>query len=49
MSAASLSTPDFASMTRAEMLDYAVENGVEGVNSSMKKADILAVLRRTVS
>lgn len=24
-------------MTRAEMLDYAVENGVEGVNSSMKK------------
>jgi hypothetical protein len=36
-------------MTRAEMLDYAVENSVEGVNSSMKKADILAVLRRTVS
>lgn len=31
-------------MTKAELLDYADENGVEGVNSSMKKADILAVL-----
>ena len=31
-------------MTKAEMLAYADENGVEGVNSSMKKAEILAVL-----
>nr|DAF38611.1 MAG TPA: dimeris T4 recombination endonuclease VII [Caudoviricetes sp.] len=31
-------------MTKAELLDYADENGVEGVSSSMKKADILAVL-----
>ena len=44
MSTASLSTPDLSGMTKAELLDYADENGVEGVNSSMKKADILAVL-----
>jgi hypothetical protein len=31
-------------MTKAQLLDYAEENGVEGVNSSMKKAEILAVL-----
>lgn len=31
-------------MTKAELLDYADENGVEGVSSSMKKADILTVL-----
>jgi hypothetical protein len=31
-------------MTKAEMLAYADENGVEGVSSSMKKAKILAVL-----
>lgn len=31
-------------MTKAEMLKYADENGVEGVSSSMKKAEILTVL-----
>nr|DAF15959.1 MAG TPA: dimeris T4 recombination endonuclease VII [Caudoviricetes sp.]DAV19846.1 MAG TPA: dimeris T4 recombination endonuclease VII [Caudoviricetes sp.] len=31
-------------MTKAEMLAYADENGVKGVSSSMKKAEILAVL-----
>lgn len=31
-------------MTKAEMLVYADKNGVEGVSSSMKKAEILAVL-----
>nr|DAH52456.1 MAG TPA: dimeris T4 recombination endonuclease VII [Caudoviricetes sp.]DAO72882.1 MAG TPA: dimeris T4 recombination endonuclease VII [Caudoviricetes sp.] len=31
-------------MTKAQMLKYADENGVEGVSSSMKKAEILAVL-----
>nr|DAW39150.1 MAG TPA: hypothetical protein [Caudoviricetes sp.] len=35
-------------MTRVEMLDYAEKNGVEGVSSSMKKADILAVLQGAV-
>jgi hypothetical protein len=31
---------DFASMTKAELLEYAKQNGIEGVNSSMLKADI---------
>ena len=30
------------------MLDYAEEHGVEGVNGSMKKADILATLQGVV-
>lgn len=30
------------------MLDYAEEHGVEGVNGSMKKADILTVLKGAV-
>lgn len=32
--------PDLASMTKAELLAYAEQNGIEGVNSSMLKADI---------
>ena len=35
-------------MTKAELLDYANKNGMEGVSSSMKKADILAVIERAV-
>ena len=35
----------FDSMTKAELLAYADENGIEGVNSSMLKADILAVIK----
>ena len=31
---------DFSSMTKAELLEYAAANGIEGVNSSMLKADI---------
>nr|DAT21047.1 MAG TPA: dimeris T4 recombination endonuclease VII [Caudoviricetes sp.] len=31
-------------MTKAQLLDYAWENGVDGVSSSMRKADIIAVL-----
>nr|DAP26817.1 MAG TPA: dimeris T4 recombination endonuclease VII [Caudoviricetes sp.] len=31
-------------MTKAQLLEYAGENGVEGVSSSMRKADIIAVL-----
>nr|DAE49088.1 MAG TPA: HeH/LEM domain [Caudoviricetes sp.] len=31
-------------MTKAQLLDYAEENGVEEVNSSMKKAEIISVL-----
>lgn len=33
------------SMTKAQLLEYAVENGIEGVNSSMLKADILTVIK----
>jgi hypothetical protein len=36
------------SMTKAQLLDYAVENGIDGVNSSMLKADILAVIKEAV-
>ena len=36
---------DFDSMTKAELLAYADENGIEGVNSSMLKADILTVIQ----
>jgi hypothetical protein len=32
-------------MTKAELLAYAAENGIGGVNSSMLKADILAVIK----
>ena len=37
--------PDFDSMTKAQLLDYAKENGIEGVSSSMLKADILTVIK----
>lgn len=32
-------------MTKTELLDYADENGVEGVSGSMRKADILAAIK----
>lgn len=31
---------DLSSMTKAELLAYAEENGIDGVDSSMLKADI---------
>lgn len=36
--------PDFASMTKTQLLEYAEANGVE-VNSSMTKAQILEILK----
>jgi len=36
-------------MTKAELLTYAQENGIEGVSSSMLKADILAAIERAVN
>ena len=42
-------TPDFSTMTKAQLLDYAKENGIEGVSSSMLKADILAVIEEAVN
>lgn len=37
-------TPDFSGMTKAQLLAYAGENGIEGVSGTMKKADIISVL-----
>ena len=37
-------TPDIYSMTKAELIEYAKQNGIEGVSSSMLKADILNVI-----
>ena len=37
-------TVDFSKMTKAQLLEYAEANGIDGVDSSMLKADILAVL-----
>lgn len=35
-------------MTKAELLSYAQEHGITGVNSSMLKADIFAVIAAAV-
>ena len=35
---------DLSSMTKAELLAFAQENGIEGVNSSMLKADIYEII-----
>ena len=39
---ASADTADLGSMTKAQLLAYAQENGVAGVSSSMTKAQIIA-------
>ena len=39
---------DFDSMTKAELLTYAEQNGITEVNSSMLKADILAAIKGAV-
>lgn len=36
-------------MTKAELLEYAEANGIEGVSSAMLKADILAVIKEAVA
>jgi hypothetical protein len=36
-------------MTKAQLLEYADQNGIEGVSSSMLKADILAVIEGAVA
>ena len=35
---------DLPSMTKAELLEYAEANGIDGVDSSMLKADIYEVI-----
>ena len=42
---ASENTVDLDSMTKAQLLEYAEANGIEGVSSSMLKADILAAIK----
>jgi hypothetical protein len=36
-------------MTKAQLLNYADENGVTGVSGSMKKADIISAIEGGVS
>ncbi len=36
---------NLSGMTKAQLLDYAGEHGIEGVDGDMKKADILAAIR----
>lgn len=36
---------DLDSMTKAQLVAYAEANGIEGVSSSMLKADILATIK----
>lgn len=48
MNEADSNVPDFSGMTKAQLLAYAEENGIEGVNSSMLKADILAKIEESV-
>lgn len=36
---------DIDSMTKAQLLEYAAEHGIDGVSSRMLKADILEVIR----
>ena len=35
---------DLSSMTKAELLAFAEENGIDGVDSSMLKADIYEII-----
>ena len=45
---ASADAVDLSSMTKNELLAYAQEHGITGVNSSMLKADIYAVIAAAV-
>lgn len=40
---------DLESMTKAELAQYAAENGIEGVSASMLKADMIAAIRAAES
>ena len=39
---------DLDGMTKAQLLEFAAENGIEGVSSSMLKADILAAIKEAM-
>lgn len=36
--------PSLSGMTKAQLLSYAGDQGIDGVSASMKKADILSVI-----
>lgn len=33
--------PDFSDMTKSQILDYAEEMGIQGIDRAMKKAEII--------
>lgn len=35
-------------MTKAQLIQYAADNGIEGVKSSMTKAEIIAIIEEAV-
>lgn len=37
--------PDLEGMTKAQLIAYAAENGIEGLNDRMLKADIIAAIK----
>ena len=39
---------DLSSLTKAELLSYAAEHGIDSVNGSMKKADILNAIEESL-
>lgn len=39
---------DLTSMTKAQLLEYAAANNISGVDSSMLKADIYAVIKEAM-
>lgn len=40
---------DLDNMTKAQLLQYAEDNGIDGVTGSMTKAEILAVIREAIA
>lgn len=42
-------TPDFEQMTKAELIAYAEENNIDGVNESMTKAEIIAIIEAALA
>lgn len=40
-----MASPDLDGMTKAQLLEFAEAQGIEGVNSSMLKAEILEVIK----
>ena len=40
--------PNLSGMTKAQLLDYAAENGVDGVSGAMKKAEIIATIEEMI-